>query len=133
MIEDYCQRIEKYEDKEVVFKEGDDLGGAVYLVLAGKVRLTKKVGRKQVVVDVVEEGEGLGDVELLGEGDNNACVTAQALGDAEICLLDTQEITHLAERLSPLFRKMITTLCSRFRNTSALLVDFTLEEAEAKK
>lgn len=133
MTKEFCKKVEEYKDKEIIFKEGDDLNGAVFLVLSGKVRLTKKTGTKQVVVETVEENEGIGDVEFLGGDNGPAFVTAQALGKVEICRLDPEELKVLAGRLSPLFKKMIATLCSRFKETSSMLVDFTLEKAEAKK
>jgi len=66
----------RFRDGEIIFKEGDPAGG-LYLVRAGRVRLTVREGDREIVLGIAKSGDTLGELAALDGGPRTA--TAQAL------------------------------------------------------
>ena len=56
----YVASEETYEDGQVIVEEGGS-GDWIYVVLAGRVELSKTVGGKKFVIEWIKPGEVFGD------------------------------------------------------------------------
>ena len=67
----------RFRDGEIIFKEGDPAGG-LYLVRAGRVRLTVRERDREIVLGTAGPGDTLGELAAVDGGPRTA--TAHALG-----------------------------------------------------
>lgn len=92
--------VESYENGEVVFKEGD-IGRDFYVILAGKVRLTKNVNNRDVDIMVINKGEALGETVLTNESIRMTSVIAS--GNVDLLVIDQDTIFSLYEKQPRIF------------------------------
>jgi len=92
--------VESYENDEVVFKEGD-VGRDFYVILAGKVRLTKNVNNREVDIMVINKGEALGETVLTNESTRMTSVIAS--GKVDLLVIDQDTIFSLYEKQPRIF------------------------------
>jgi len=92
--------VESYENDEVVFKEGD-VGRDFYVILAGKVRLTKNVNNREVDIMVINKGEALGETVLTNESIRMTSVIAS--GNVDLLVIDQDTIFSLYEKQPRIF------------------------------
>ena len=76
---DYLGRT--YEDGEVIFREGDK-GEGMYVIQAGKVKITKQTTSGEVTLSVLEDGDIFGEMALFDKLPRSA--TATASGEARV-------------------------------------------------
>lgn len=61
-----------YRTGEIIFREGD-AGGALYLILAGKVRISREVsGMGEEALAVLKAGEAFGEMSLIDDSPRSA-------------------------------------------------------------
>lgn len=92
--------VESYENGDVVFKEGD-VGRDFYVILAGKVRLTKNVNNREVDIMVINKGEALGETVLTNESIRMTSVIAS--GNVDLLVIDQDTIFSLYEKQPRIF------------------------------
>ena len=109
-----------YEDGQIIFKEGSS-GDWVYLVISGTVEISKMVGGKKVVVEMLEEGEIFGELSFLGGIKRSA--TARAVGDTTLGVIDREYMDQQFNNLSSDFRSVLSALVKRFKSLSDMGVD----------
>ncbi len=104
-----------YEDGQIIFKEGSS-GDWVYLVVSGKVEISKIVGGKKVVVEMLQEDEIFGELSYLGGIKRSA--TARAVGDTILGVIDREYMDKQFNNLSSDFRSVLSALVKRFKKLS---------------
>jgi len=107
---------ESYEDGQTIFTEGS-FGDWVYVVLSGKVEISKEVGGKKNVIEVLEPGAVFGELCFLGQSvleGIKRTATARAVGQATIGVVDRAFLDNEFNKLSSDFRTIILTLVTRF-------------------
>ncbi|HSB31734.1 MAG TPA: cyclic nucleotide-binding domain-containing protein [Candidatus Sulfobium mesophilum] len=82
-----------YADGEIIFKEGDK-GDAMYVIQSGKVKLTKNIASKEIVLAEIGHGEILGEMALFDRLPRSA--TAAASGEARILSVDKKNFLPLS-------------------------------------
>jgi len=65
----------RFRDGEIIFKEGDP-GGGLYLVRAGRVRLSVREGEREIVLGTAKPGDTLGELAALDGGPRTATARA---------------------------------------------------------
>ncbi len=104
---------------DVLFRAGDP-GDSLYLVRKGKVELWVKdhVGEK-IVLAVAESGDFFGELSLLDNGPRAA--TAQALEDAELLILDREDLLLFLRKKPDAALDILTVMGQRIRNSDELV------------
>jgi CRP/FNR family transcriptional regulator len=114
-------RIATYKKGETLFFEGDECT-ALYLVMTGSVKIAKTLeSGKELIVDILGPGEGVGEVALLD--DLPVPASAIAHTDSELYVLRAQDYFMLLERQPELSRAIIRDLASRLRMLNRRLKD----------
>ncbi|MFQ5717376.1 MAG: cyclic nucleotide-binding domain-containing protein [Nitrospinales bacterium] len=110
--------VQHYADNEVIVSEGV-LSNNAYIILAGKVKVTKKVGKKTVLVGSLKQGEVFGEMGLITKTLRSANVSA--VGDVTIGIIDKERFDNLMKTVPDDFRPVLEALVQRLRITTEKL------------
>lgn len=103
---------ETYEDGQVVFREGAP-GDWVYMILSGSVEIFKTAAGKEVVIEVLKEGEVFGELGFLGRIRRTA--GARAVGPTTLGIIDRSFLDGEFNKLSSEFRSILIAVVERFK------------------
>ncbi|OGI48744.1 MAG: hypothetical protein A2151_01105 [Candidatus Muproteobacteria bacterium RBG_16_65_34] len=92
--------VERFEDGQTILKE-DDLGRDFYVILSGKVRLTKIVDGREIEITVLNKGEALGETVLPNESRRMTNIIAS--GTVDLLIIDQDTIFALYEKHPKIF------------------------------
>ncbi|MCW8956443.1 MAG: cyclic nucleotide-binding domain-containing protein [Gammaproteobacteria bacterium] len=92
--------VESYDDGEVIFNEGE-VGHDFYVILTGKVRLTKVVQGREIEIMCMNKGEALGESVLTHESKRMTNVIAS--GKVDLLVIDQDTIFSLYEKNAKIF------------------------------
>ena len=123
---DYLGRT--YEDGEVIFREGDK-GEGMYVIQAGKVKITKQTTSGEVTLSVLEDGDIFGEMALFDKLPRSA--TATASGEARVLSVDKTKLFTLISRDPTTTFKIIETMSSRIRKLSAEISQYKKTEQDS--
>ena len=99
-----------YEDGEMLFSEGEP-GHELFIIQSGKVKITKIVGNKEVLIAVLNPGDILGEMALL---DNKVRVaSAIAFGEATVTAVNRDNFNRIVVQNATLATRLITLLSER--------------------
>ena len=76
-----------YSDGDVIITEGI-MSNNAYVVLKGKVKVTKKVDKKIVSVGTLKEGDVFGEMGLISQSVRSANISA--VGDVTVGVIDKE-------------------------------------------
>jgi CRP-like cAMP-binding protein len=110
----YIRDEETYSDGRVIFDEGG-FSDWVYVIMEGKVKVSKRTPKGLVTVATLGEGDFIGELEFLDMGKEPRSATVVAVGDVKLGVLDRDKLRREYDSLSPDFRKIIRTLVQRLR------------------
>jgi len=122
--------VQRFSDGEVIISEGITSNNA-YIVLRGKVRVTKKLARKTLVISTLKEGDIFGEMGLITKAPRSASVSA--LGDVEVGFIDKEKFDELLDTLPEDVRVIINALVYRLRSTSDMLIRIGSELENTRK
>ena len=104
---------EHFSDGQVIFKEGSS-GDWVYVIISGKVEISRIIENRKYVLEVLEEGEVFGEMAFLDLTKRTA--TATAIGETVAGVIDRDSMDKEFNKLSSDFRTLIKTIVTRFRS-----------------
>ncbi len=116
--------IQRYGNKDVIVSEGVVSNNA-YVVVSGKVQVTKKMDKKTVVVATLKKGDVFGEMGLISETVRSASVVA--VGDVEVGIIDKEGFEKVLGELPDDVCAMVSALVERLRMTTSLLTRIGLE------
>lgn len=119
-----------YADGEIIFKEGDK-GDAMYVIQSGKVKLTKNIASKEIVLAEIGHGEILGEMALFDRLPRSA--TAAASGEARILSVDKKKLFASISRDPTLVFKILESMSRRIRGLNENLAGLRKQEAMTLK
>ncbi len=122
--------VQRFSDGEVIISEGITSNNA-YIVLRGRVRVTKKLDRKTLVISTLKEGDIFGEMGLVTKTVRSA--TVSAVGDVEVGFIDKEKFDELLDDLPSDIRTIVTALVNRLRNTSDMLIRIGSELENTRK
>jgi len=122
--------IQRFSDGEVIISEGITSNNA-YIVLRGRVRVTKKLDRKTVVISTLKEGDIFGEMGLISKTVRSA--TVSALGDVEVGFIDKEKFDELLDTLPADVRTIIHALVHRLRSTTDMMIRIGSELENTRK
>ncbi len=110
IISAYIADYEDYQSGEVIIEEGST-GDWVYIVLKGRVKVTKRTSVGMLAIDVLKEGSIFGEMALFGQAlqTRSASVIA-ADGDVRVGVFDTRHLIDEYESLTLELRLLIKSL-----------------------
>ena len=106
---------ETYPDGSIIVEEGSS-GDWIYTILSGKVEIFKIINGHEVIVDVVEQGDVLGETSFLSQMKRSA--SARAVGEVTVGIIDRDYLDEEFNKLSGDFKKILTTLANRLKKTT---------------
>jgi CRP/FNR family cyclic AMP-dependent transcriptional regulator len=117
-----------YADGEVIFREGDK-GEGMYVIQAGKVKITKETPSGEVTLSTLGNGDIFGEMALFDKLPRSA--TATASGEARVLSVDKTKLFTLISRDPTTTFKIIETMSSRIRKLSAEISQYRKTEQES--
>lgn len=105
--------VESFEDEQNVFCE-NDVGREFYVILTGKVRLTKTVNDKQIDIMALGKGEALGETVLIQE--SKRMTNAIAAGNVDLLVIEQDTIFSLYAKYPKIFGIIMLNLSRMLTN-----------------
>ncbi|MBN2061590.1 MAG: TIGR02266 family protein [Deltaproteobacteria bacterium] len=103
---------ETYEDGRIIIREGSS-GDWVYVVLSGSVEISRMIGGKKFIIEVLNEGEVFGELSFLG-GVNKRTATITSIGETVVGVIDRDSLDAEYNKLSSDFRAILVAVVRRF-------------------
>src|ERR1700704_1184597 len=105
----------------VIFTKGDP-GTGLMGVLAGRVKISvPSADGREIVLNIVREGELFGDMALLDGRPRSA--NAEAISDCELVVMERREFIPFLRNQPDVMLKLMETLCLRLRRTNEQVQD----------
>jgi uncharacterized protein (TIGR02266 family) len=118
---------ETYQDGQLIAKEGG-AGDWIYIVLSGRVELSKKVGEKKFVIETLKPGEIFGELGFFSGVARTS--TARALGETKVGIIDRTSLDEELNKLSEGFRTVLMTTLDRYKNMVDRASSFSLRSSD---
>lgn len=110
-----------YQPQHVVFQKGDP-GDRLYAILSGKIAITTVSEQgKEVFLNVLEEGDVLGEIALLDGKERTA--SALVLERSCLIVIERSDFLPFLKQRPDLCIRLMGVLCERLRWTSMLIED----------
>jgi len=120
---------ETYTNGQAIFKEGS-YGETLYVILSGKVEISKMINGVKVSIAFLSKGEIFGEISFIDKKPRTASV--MAVGSVEVGLIDQDFIDHEVNRISSEFGVILNALTERLRKTTANFVNLKAEYDQLK-
>lgn len=114
---------ETYTDGQVIIKEGS-FGEGTYVVLEGRVEISKKINNQKFVITTLGKGDVFGEMSFIDRQPRSASVTA--IGDVKTGILDKDFLEREINKTSEDFRLIITAITERLRKTTGELMNLKI-------
>ncbi len=116
--------IQRFADGETIVSEGVVSNNA-YIIMEGKVNVTKKVDKKTVLINTLQTGEVFGEMGLISQALRSASVVA--VGNVTIGVIERENFEKLVSELPEELQAIVRALVDRLRFTSEQLSRIGLE------
>jgi hypothetical protein len=124
----YIVQEERFPDGARIVQEGT-YGNWIWVVLEGRVDITKETEQGPVPIARLGEGCFIGTLLSLLHGVNRRTATATAVGDVHLGLLDTLRLSGEYASLSNLFKGVLLSLTSRLFKITDRTVGLLMSQA----
>ncbi len=116
--------IESFEDGQIVFSE-DDIGRDFYVILSGRVRMTKTIDGNEIEIMKINKGEALGETVVISESKRMTNIVAS--GKVDLLVIDQDTIFSLYEKHPRIFGiimlNLSRTLTQRLQRANQTIAD----------
>ncbi len=116
--------IQRFADGETIVSEGVVSNNA-YIIMEGKVNVTKKVDKKTVLINTLDTGEVFGEMGLISQAVRSASVVA--VGNVTIGVIEREYFEKIVADLPEDVQSIVRALVDRLRFTSEQLSRIGLE------
>jgi CRP/FNR family transcriptional regulator, cyclic AMP receptor protein len=121
--------IRRYAADAQIFYKGD-FGSSMMAVLRGRVMIRAPSSHgKEVILNIINEGEIFGEIALLDGKERTADATAMT--DCELLVIARRSFLPLLER-PDMMRELLNVLCERLRRTSEQVEDVLFLDVAAR-
>ncbi len=104
-----------FQDGQIIFEDGSE-GDCIYVVKGGEVEISKNVGVRKIVVEILKEGDIFGEMAYIDKTPRSA--TATAKGTAVVGTIDRNSFDAEFNKISADFQKILKTVAFRLRKTT---------------
>lgn len=122
----YVAGEESYPDKAVIIEEGGKSYWA-YLILEGKVKVTKMTGKGMVTLDTLKEGDIFGEMVLLKTSHGVRTASVVASGPVRVGILDGERLRKDYDGIHPMLRGLITSLNRKLEEATRIVAITAVE------
>ncbi|MCZ6540139.1 MAG: cyclic nucleotide-binding domain-containing protein [Nitrospinae bacterium] len=116
--------IQRYANGDIIVSEGIVSNNA-YIILEGKVNVTKKVDKKSILINSLSKGEVFGEMGMISQSARSASVVA--VGNVTIGVIDREQFEATVSQLPEDIQAIVNALVDRLRYTSDQLSKIGLE------
>ena len=116
--------IQRYADGDIIVSEGIVSNNA-YIILEGKVNVTKKVDKKSILINTLRKGEVFGEMGMISQSVRSASVVA--VGNVTIGVIEREQFESIVSGLPDDVGAIVKALVDRLRYTSDQLSKIGLE------
>ena len=120
-LEPLC-RLRDYEKSDVIFREGD-AAERIHLVVKGRVKIVKAAGSRDVIIELLGDGEPVGAVAVFERRPFPA--SAIAIEPSTILSIPEREFFDLLERRPDMVRHLLAGLTMRLMSVNKRIADMT--------
>ena len=113
----------------VLFREGDP-GKEMYVVQAGRVRISKRVGNFEKVLTTLGPGEFLGEMSILNNKPRSA--TATCADPCKLLVIDAKTFEAMIRGNAEIAMRMIKKLADRLQETNEQIENLLLHDAASR-
>jgi len=103
---------------EVLFREGES-GEEMFVIQAGRVQVTKRVGSEARIIATLERGDFLGETSVLNG--RHRWATATVLEDGKCLCIDTKTLATMIVKNPEIAMRLIKKLAARLDSADALI------------
>jgi CRP-like cAMP-binding protein len=122
--------LRSYRKNQVIFLE-EDTGSYMYIVIAGKVKVTKSTaGGKETLLAIHRSGDFFGEMALLDGKTSPA--TVSAIEDCKIVTVSRSDFNNLLMRNDKIMHQIIQVLCSRLRQVWGQVQSLNYSSADSR-
>ena len=112
-----------YKEGRIIFKEGSS-GEGLYVILEGSVELSKMIGGKKVVVEILRKGGIFGEADFFRSG--KRVTTARAIRETALGIIAPDSMHREMEKLSVDFKSVIVALLKRSKKAMDTACELTM-------
>jgi len=121
----YIVSEESFSDKAVIIKEGS-IGNWVYVILKGRVKIKKQTSGGLLIIDTLSEGDFVGKMAMLKQGNNTRTASAVADGPVVLGLLDSVRLAQEWEAQPTRIKKLISNLIQNLEEVTKKAADMII-------
>jgi CRP/FNR family transcriptional regulator, cyclic AMP receptor protein len=122
--------IKNYRKNQVIFLE-EETGNYMYIVLAGKIKVTKtNTSGREILLAIHQSGDFFGEMALLDGKTSPA--TVSAMEDCRVATVASVDFQALIMKNEKIVRQIIQVLCGRLRQSWAELQRLSYGSAESR-
>jgi CRP-like cAMP-binding protein len=123
-------RLVRQPARTVLFRKGDP-GTHMVVVVRGRVKVcTHSEDGKELVLNLINPGEVVGEIALLDGSDRTA--DAVTLADSDLLILERRDFIPFLQRHPDSCMRLFAVLCERLRKTSELLEEALFLEGSSR-
>jgi CRP/FNR family transcriptional regulator, cyclic AMP receptor protein len=123
-------RLVRHPARTVLFRKGDP-GTHMVVVVRGRVKVcTHSEDGKELVLNLINPGEVVGEIALLDGADRTA--DAVTLVDSDLLILERRDFIPFLQRHPDACMRLFAVLCERVRRTSELLEEALFLEGSSR-
>ncbi len=116
----YSQHVRTVESGKIIFSEGDDSMGEMFIIISGEVEISKRTSLEtSKTLIVLKKGDIFGEMGVIEKKPRSA--TAIALSETKLLSLDKGLFFTMIERNSDFAVKVVKILSERIRRTNLML------------
>jgi len=113
----------------VLFKEGDS-GREMYVIQAGKVKISKKVRNEEQTLAVIGAGEFFGEMAIFNNKPRSA--TATVLEECKVLVVDPRTLEAMIKGNTEIAVRMIKKLAARLQEADDQIESLMLKDSNSK-
>ncbi len=113
-----------YKDGDNIFEE-NSIGKEMYIILTGKVKVTKERGDVETTLATLEEGDFFGEMSLFDNNPRSA--TVMALGDVKLLEINQKNFLKKISRDPSLAFRMLEKMSQRIRKSDEKILNYIVE------
>ena len=121
-ISNYLIENKTFPNKAVLNKEGA-VTSRIYVILEGKAKIKKRGSKGLITIDTLSEGDFIGEMELLKQGDHSQVISTVADGPISVGILDRDLLISEWNAQPEKLKKLISNLMLKLDNMINKAVD----------
>jgi CRP-like cAMP-binding protein len=121
----YIVNEESFSDEAVIIKEGS-IGNWVYVILKGRVKIKKQTSGGLLIIDTLSEGDFVGKMAMLKQGNSTRTASAVADGPVVLGLLDSVRLAQEWEAQPTRIKKLISNLIQNLEEVTKKAADMII-------